>query len=410
MNLNQNTLWDVIVVGAGLVGLSCALALAKQNFRVLILEAKQNPKIKIPSKNDPIDVRVVALSRASEHFLDQIGVWSTIKQSRIGPYQHMTVWDQSADGEIHFSAWDFFEPNLGHIIEQSVILGALWQALEENPQVSLLSGVNIHQLQDDKTHMSVFLEQVHLKAKLVIGADGANSIIRRKGAFQVKGWEYEQSAIIATIQSQLTHNETAYQRFASDGSLALLPLADQNHTSIVWATSPAQASQLCAKPAEEFNQILTRESQAILGDLKVVGPRFQIPLRTHHVQSYVTSRCALIGDAAHTLHPLAGQGVNLGFLDVFTLIQKLIHAKERKRDFGDLKVLQRYDRERRLHNQIMIWSMEIFKRGFMSQSPLVSHLRNWGLNWVNKQEQLKQLFAKLAMGSWAMFGEKDVTF
>lgn len=398
--LDSEVCWDVVIVGAGLVGLTCALALAQQDLRVLVLEARNNPQVDFPLPEDPIDVKVVALSPTSEQFLARLGIWDLIKGSRNCPYLHMKVWDSVADGEIFFSALDYFEPHLGHIIEQRVILAALWQKLQAYSQVTIRSGVTVTGFHEEKSHLELRINSEVVRTCLLIGADGANSLIRRMGQFAIKGWAYEQSAIIATVEVEKSHDSTAFQRFSRDGTLALLPLSNAHDTSIVWATSPGQAKELCQHTPERFNQILTRESQSILGQLRVVGERFQIPLRTHHAKSYVISRCALVGDAAHTMHPLAGQGVNLGFLDVISLVHVLVNAKARKRDIGALHILQRYDRDRRWHNQIMIWAMELFKRGFMSQSSLLLQLRNQGLNWVDKRVTLKQFFAKFAMGKF----------
>jgi len=390
----------VIVVGAGMVGLACALALVQKGFQVVLLEAQSELPVGMPSETDPFDTRVVAISRATENFLAQLGVWALIKQSRYCAYQHMRIWDQVADGLIQFSAMDFFEPDLGHIIEQRVIKSALWQALMQHPACSIKTGTKITALQTDAQQSQLILQDGSvLSASLVIAADGAPSQIRNLCQIATTSWEYQQSAIVATVRGTRTHQATAYQRFSPDGPLALLPLADCHQSSIVWTTTPMEAKSLCALSASDFALALTREMDGVMGEMHLMSERIIFPLRTHHAKQYAVARCVLVGDAAHTLHPLAGQGVNLGFLDIIALVAVLEKTKARGRDFGALMVLKRYERARKLHNQMMIVAMELFKRGFGSRITIIQRLRNIGLNWVDNQKPLKQWFAKVALGS-----------
>ena len=391
---------EVVVIGAGIVGLSTALALAQEGFSVRVIEARLHPEVNMPSFDSPFDIKVVAISRASQLFFNQLGIWSDIIQARACAYQQMTIWDSVADGIIQFKAADFFEPDLGHIIEQQVILAALWQRLKSYPEVTVMPGVHLVKIREEKEYVELLLSsQMTLRTALVIGADGANSALRKLSQIDSTRWEYQQSAIIATIEGKESHQHTAFQRFAPEGPLALLPLASSNQSSIVWTTTPDRAKALTLQPEKLFNETLSKESEGVMGDIQVKGPRVAIPLYTHHAKHYAKSRCVLVGDAAHTLHPLAGQGVNLGLLDAASLVEKLIHAKNAMRDIGSLKVLQRYERERRMHNQIMIWAMETFKRGFGTRSQMVQRLRNVGLNWVDKQLALKHFFARLALGT-----------
>ncbi len=390
---------DIIVVGAGMVGLTCVLALAEQGFKVALVEAQTNSPKALPEKSQAFDNRVVAISRASQQLFSRLNVWPIIESSRCSAYQQMTVWDNTLDGKIDFFAMDYFEPDLGHIIEQQVILGALWQQLANHPQVRYFWGAKPTAIRHTTHYAELTLTSGEkLQAPLVIAADGANSLLRSLCNIPTRGWDYEQKAIVATVVGERSHRQTAFQRFAKDGSLALLPLPDPLHSSIVWAVSHAQAAQLCQEEEHIFNQILTRETASVMGDLRLVGERITFELRTHHAKQYAMNRCVLIGDAAHTLHPLAGQGVNLGLLDVAELVAALTLAKSKSRDFGAERVLARYERGRKWHNQIMIWSMEVFKRGFASQNNVVQLFRNRALHFVNEQKPIKQLFAKLAMG------------
>lgn len=391
--------YDVIVVGAGMVGLSCVLSLAQAGFKVALIESQPNPPKSLPQPFSTFDNRVVAISRASQQLFERLGVFSIMKNARVCAYQQMKVWDEAMDGKIHFNAMDYFEPDLGHIIEQQVILGALWQKLAEFDVGCYWGTKTIAQKPHAKEIELTLSSQAVLQASLVIAADGANSSLRTLCEVPSRGWDYEQLALVATVKGTISHQQTAFQRFAKDGSLALLPLAEPFHSSIVWATTHAKALMLHQQDENAFNQELTREISGVMGDLQVVGQRFTFELRTHHATHYAASRCVLIGDAAHTLHPLAGQGVNLGLLDVEQLVSELVKAKAKVRDIGSMRVLTRYERRRKWHNQMMIWSMEAFKRGFASQNSIITRLRNIGLNFVDQQKAIKQLFAKVAMGT-----------
>ncbi|MFI4937086.1 MAG: UbiH/UbiF/VisC/COQ6 family ubiquinone biosynthesis hydroxylase [Candidatus Berkiellales bacterium] len=400
---------EVVIIGAGIVGLSTALALAQAGFSVTIVETRPHPEVIMPNASEPFDIKVVAISRSSQQFFKSLNIWEKIVNGRACAYQHMTIWDSVADGIIHFSAADFFEPDLGHIIEQRVILAALWQAIKMQSNVTIIPGTHLVEMRPNKESVELLLSSgMTFHTALLIGADGALSTVRKCAQIETTAWDYQQSAIIATVEGKKSHQQTAFQRFAPDGPLALLPLAQTNQSSIVWTTSPERALDLSQQPTATFNKTLTRETDDVMGDFEVVSSRMVIPLRTHHTKQYAKSRCVLVGDAAHTLHPLAGQGVNLGLLDATSLVDKLITAKNRDRDMGSMKVLQRYERERRMHNQMMIWGMEAFKRGFGSRSQMVQRLRNVGLNWVDKQLSVKQFFAKLAMGTLSTDAENHI--
>jgi 2-polyprenylphenol 6-hydroxylase len=279
------------------------------------------------------------------------------------------------------------------------LIEALRLALEEHPSVVTKYGTSLKDLTQGIENVKLQLQNGEfIWARLVIGADGANSSLRKLCQITTTGWDYGQSAIVATVQGTKSHQQTAFQRFAPDGPLALLPLADPYLSSIVWTTSPAAAKELCESTEDYFSVRLTQEVSGVMGELRLVGKRFSYALQTIHANQYAKARCVLVGDSAHTLHPLAGQGVNLGFLDAAALIEVLDKSRAKGRDWGALAVLQRYERKRKMHNQAMIWAMELFKRGFCSRSTLVQRLRNISLNWVDRRLMLKQLFANVALG------------
>lgn len=390
--------YDVVVVGAGMVGLACAVGLAKDGFRIAVLES-QSGMASMPNQSDPVDNKVVAISRASLALFEKLEIEKRIMDCRVGPYEKMTVWDSVCDGLIEFSAHDVYEPNLGYIIEQRVIIGALWGALRSYSNVDVFFNAALKSIDTDDEDAYVNFSTEKIVAKLVIGADGANSTVRKIMAMSTREKDYNQSAVVATIKGTRSHGNTAYQRFASDGPLAWLPLFDPLLTSIVWTTTPLEAKRLCALPKEEFNTLLTRESEGKLGELDVISPRLCYPLKSHHARQYSMHRCVLVGDAAHTIHPLAGMGVNLGFLDCATLLKVLHEAKNKKRDFGRASWLTRYERERRWHNQMIMSSMDAFKEGFGSEQPLVQAMRNRAFNFVQRHRILKRFFVRQAFAS-----------
>jgi len=390
---------SIVIVGGGMVGLACAVALAQENFAVTLLEARSDFSPALPTPDSPFDTRVVAITRASAHFLAHCGVWDTIVQTRASAYGLMKVWDSVMDGRITFDAAEFFEPDLGHIIEQSVITGALWQVLQSY-SVIVKKGVTITTLQTVAAGVSLVLSDGEaLEASLVIGADGAQSLLRTLCQIDTRGWDYDQSAIVATVKGTLSHEQTAFQRFMPEGPLALLPLSCPYHASIVWTCPPAKAQHLMDSEVALFEATLSQESEGVMGKMTLVSDRHSFALKTHHAKNYAKSGCVLVGDAAHTLHPLAGQGVNLGFLDVAVLVTECIRA----RDQGGIDpqpFLSRYERQRRYHNQGMIWAMTFFKRSFGSTSPVIQQLRNRGLQWVDNSALLKRCFANIALGKW----------
>lgn len=393
---------DILVVGAGMVGWSAALAMAKKGFRVGLIEKKRQSDFTsmqdFTSDLRPYDTKVVALSRATERFFEGLGIWERIQNSRFASYERMFIWDSVADGNITFSASDFYEYNLGYIVEQNVILHALWHAGHEQSSLSLYEGATITNIAFFQEEVRVTLDSgVELKTRLLIGADGAHSFIRRYYHIPTVSWEYNQSAIIAMVCGTKPHNRTAFQRFAPDGPLALLPLVDQHQASIVWTTTPERALYLSQMEETAFSSLLQREVDQVMGEMQLQSARSIFPLQAQHAQRYFGERMVLVGDAAHTLHPLAGLGVNLGFKDVFVLAKILSEAQKQGRPFYARRILQRYERERKLHNRLVIYAMEALKRGFGSRAFLVEQWRNRALNWVDSRAFFKQIFVKMAL-------------
>lgn len=390
---------DVIINGGGMVGLTLALLLAQAEYKVIVLESNAKAPIVPEQAEVPTDLRVVALTQATRQLFEKIDIWQSIAAKRLGTMENIKVWDQVLSGSILFSALEAKEPDLGVIVEQSVILNALRSALQHYPNVQTIYAAQLQSYQIEANRLIATTQDNNiLNAQLLVGCDGSQSWVRNFAAIGVKEKSYEQLAIVATIQSERPHLNTAYQRFNATGALALLPLSDPFTLSIVWSVETALGQALMMLSQEAFSQQLTQEVEAVLGTLTVMSKRIQFPLREQHATSYIGERVALVGDAAHVIHPLAGQGVNLGFLDASALADVLIQATKKHRDIGYDYVLKRYQRSRRMHNQGMIYFMRAFKEGFTHTSPLLGLLRNKGLDWVDSHAWLKQFFIQRALG------------
>jgi len=386
---------DVIVVGGGMVGAAFALACAGQGLGVTVVEARA-PRRTWPAGE--VDLRVSALSRASERILRRLGVWGRIIELGVSPYRQMRVWDAGSVGSIHFDAADLGEPDLGHIVENRVLQLALWERLEARPEVTLVCPTTITGLRRTPDGQALALaDGRHLHGRLLVAADGRDSLIRDLAQIPTRGWDYDQRAIVATVSPAQWHQETAWQRFLPAGPLALLPLAD-GRCSIVWSAGGSRADELLALDDAAFSQALTEASEHRLGLIRVAGPRAAVALRLQHAQRYVEPGLALIGDAAHAIHPLAGQGVNLGLLDAAELAAALDLARQRRRDIGSLWTLRRYERARRGDNLAMLAAMDAFKRLFGTDLAPVAALRGLGLSLTDRWAPLKRLLMDRALG------------
>jgi 2-polyprenylphenol 6-hydroxylase len=385
---------DLIIVGGGMVGSALGCAAAEAGFSVTLLE-RQEPQREWPK--DEVDLRVSALTRASQRVLENLGVWQRMSELRISPYTDMEVWDAAGNGRVHFSAAEIGEANLGHIVENRVTQLALWERLEQLPNVNLSFPAGVRELDlhnGPAVHLS---DGKRLEAKLVVAADGRDSQLRAMAGIGTRGWDYDQHAIVATITVERHHADTARQRFMKEGPLAFLPL-DDGRCSIVWSTSPQSAAELMALDDMAFCAALTEASEAMLGRVEAVGPRGVFPLRLGHAETYIRSGLALVGDAAHAIHPLAGQGVNLGLLDAAALAQTLIEARAAGRAIGSQATLRRYERARKGGNMAMLAAMDAFKRTFSNEIVPLKLVRNLGLSLADRSGPLKQLLVRRAMG------------
>jgi 2-octaprenylphenol hydroxylase len=405
INNMVNNQYDVIIVGAGMVGAACACLLAKttpvgakQPLKIALVEARKAA----PFNYQHFDPRVAALTEKSRQLLDNAGVWNQVVAKRVSPYQSMNVWDAEGTGRIQFHCHDLHQPNLGHIVENSALVDALLCEIESLDAVDFYCPAIISSYQSCDDSISIDLDSgVQLNASLLVAADGANSAIREHFNFAVREWDYGHQAIISTVTTEQPNKKTAWQRFMPTGPLALLPLdstGDALYCSIVWSQETQEAERLMALDDDQFCAELSRASELCLGQISSVERRFCIPLRQRHALDYVLPRLALVGDAAHTIHPLAGQGVNLGFADIQVLVEEIIRASERGLDIGDLSILRRYQRRRKPDNLATMAAMEGFKRLFAADQLSVRLLRNMGMSALNDVTAIKNQLIKLAMG------------
>ena len=398
--------YDVIIVGAGMVGASMACLLSETSkvgsrspIKIAVVEAIAAQ----PFTNDNFDARVAAITEKSRQCLDLCDVWPSIEKSRVSPYLSMNVWDAESTGRISFDCDEIRRPNLGHIVESRVIVSALLEKMAEHDHVDLICPAKIVDYRRNKNNIMIDLDGTcSLSAKLLIGADGGNSKVRDHFGFKLKEWDYHQEAIVSTIRTEKPNERTAWQSFTAKGPLAFLPLNDKDnlhHCSLVWSQDSPTAQKLMTLDDKNFCDALTVASESCLGKILSIDRRFSFPLIQRHATEYAQSRVVLVGDAAHTIHPLAGQGVNLGFADAQTLAQTLHQCRLEGQNPGDLKVLKRYENRRKPENMLMAAVMEGFKRLFGSDDPGVRWLRNGGLRLVNGARPLKTMAAKLAAGA-----------
>ena len=404
--MNEEKAFDVLVAGGGMIGSALALGLSRQGWQVALVEGSDHETLvqaPQPATNvADFEPRVSAISVASQQLLEQLGVWSEVTAGRHCPYQTMTVWDGDGTGRIQFEAAELQARALGTIVENRSIVRALFQALEQS-QVELIEGVRITGCKRASEGYTLELEDDRsLSAKLLVGCDGANSRLRQWVGLPTREWDYDQQAIVCTVRTTQSHRFTAWQRFSTSGPLAFLPLlpesGDEHFCSIVWSQDTGEARRLMALDDTEFASELERAIERELGSVETVSSRFAFPLRQRHAKDYVAPGFALVGDAAHTIHPLAGQGANLGYGDVRAMLDELSRAKKAGLNPANELVLARYQRRRKGENLAMMAAMEGFKQLFGRDELPVRWLRNTGLRWLNQLGPVKNRIAAEAMG------------
>ena len=409
----DNSNFDIAIVGGGMVGAALACALAETGLQIGLFDQTQFDPDKLPcNSSEPLfDPRVSAIAPSSQRFLNELGAWQITETVRVSPYTDMVVWDADGTGSIHFSAHDINEPCLGHIVENSAIVFGLYQRLQQHANINLLSPVSVEsfeRLTDDPLG-SVRLaasDEKSYTATLLIGADGPQSRIRQLANFNTREWDYQHQAIVTTVRTELPNQATALQRFMETGPLAFLPLLEseapdgeqQHYCSIVWSNVIEQANALMELEDAQFTSKLEQAIEHRLGKIEWIDRRFSFPLRQRHAVDYVQPNIALVGDAAHTIHPLAGQGVNLGFMDAQALAREIRLAVKRQRPLGEFAILRRYQWARKGQNLGMMGAMEGFKQLFAQDALPIRWLRNTGMSGIDRLGFVKNRLMRQAMG------------
>lgn len=387
--------YDVVVVGGGMVGAATACLLAARG-RVAVIETGVAP---VAVCDEQIDLRVSALSRASQRLLERLGAWQLIGEGRRCAYRQMRVWDAQvpprSEQALVFDSAEIAEPDLGHIVENRRIVAALHERLAELDNVDLYAPADAEDISNGDREVTLRLaDGRRLSSRLLLGADGAGSRTRRAAGIDTRGRSYEQRAVVTHVRTERPHGDVAFQRFLPDGPVALLPLYD-GRSSVVWSTTPDAAAALLDAGAQEFCDALTVATDQVLGRVIDCDARAAFPLRLQQAEHYVRGRIALVGDAAHTVHPLAGQGVNLGFADAAGLLAAL----EGVADPGDHAALRRYERAARSRNVVMMSSLDGLHRLFTHSHPLAALVRSAGLGLVNRAGPVKQALIRRALGA-----------
>lgn len=383
----QNMVWDAIVVGGGMVGAAAALGLSQKGFNVLLLE-KQPVQLEWDATSE-YQMRVSALTRASEKILKNLGAWQGIKARRSHPFTAMHVWDEVTPGEVHFSASDMLEANLGHTVENEVVRAAIWEQIEQQKNISVLFGAKLKRLELEGEMATLTLNKgLQLQTQLLIGADGALSKVRELAHIGLKTQDYEQCALVGCVKTELSHQDTCWQRYTMNGPFAFLSMGD-NVSSIAWYLPIDKMDWALGLNDDDFAREIGEASDYKLGQVVEVAQRSAFPLIRRHAEHYVKPNLALIGDAAHTIHPQAGQGVNLGLLDAAALIETLTAAKQSGKAWGSFPVLRKYERWRRGDNEVVQRSMEAFDWMFKQDGSFKVHARKALLPLANRLTPVK---------------------
>ena len=411
---NQSELdYDVAIVGGGMVGSMLAALLARHTrLKIAVLEQRA-PEPFVPGSDPDYDIRVSALSIATQRMFENAGAWNGVTSRRACCYRQMLVWDGEERGETHFKAEDIGVEALGHIVENRVVQLALLDRVHEAANVDYLCPATVLRYKVRNEHIAVVLDtsdqyidgdensapvERRITTRLLIGADGARSSVRELAGIEMKFRAYEHHALVLSVQTEAPQQDITWQRFMPTGPQALLPLCG-SQASLVWYHSADEIKAWNGLSDEQLLQALHEQFPERLGRIVSINARGSFPITKAHAERYVSDRVALIGDAAHTVHPLAGQGVNLGMLDAAALADLIIAAHEADTDIGARRLLRRYERWRRTENDIMMSVLDGFYHAFSPQPGPVRKLRSAAMSLANNAGPVKHEVMRYAMGT-----------
>ncbi|QJQ95564.1 MULTISPECIES: UbiH/UbiF/VisC/COQ6 family ubiquinone biosynthesis hydroxylase [Halomonadaceae] len=393
---------EVIVVGGGMVGATLAALLGEAGVRVGVLDARLTPLVEARIPGERLSLRVSALTPVSQRLLNHLQVWPSMAARRVTPYAGMEVWDSQGSGRIRFTADQAGVACLGHIVENDITLAALEARLAELPSVEQWYDARVTSMQGEAPLRELILaDGRRCQAPLVVAADGARSYLRDLAGIDTAARDTGQVAVVTTVRVSRGHGGVARQVFLPTGPLAFLPLTlngDAHYCSIVWSTTPEEAMRLGALSRQALGNEMASAFEHRLGDVEVIDEAVSVPLVQRHAREYVQPGLALIGDAAHSIHPLAGQGVNLGLMDAAVLAEELLEARRRGASLGDERILSRYARRRRGDNATMLTLMDGFRLLFGTENPALQLARNLGLSGVDRLTPLKRMIMRQAVG------------
>ena len=385
--------YDIVICGGGMIGAALATLLAPNGFSIAILDGHKPSRYDLSQK---FDLRISALSPKSAQVMQQSAAWEILQGMRLCPYKRMRVWEIAGFGDLMFSANQVGAADLGHIVENRLVQHSLWQALQSNDNVKIICPASPEHFHRDGKAMRIDLDTGQsISARLVVGADGAQSKVRQSFGVGVNRGQYQQACLVASVNTQLGQQDITWQRFVNTGPQAFLPLLGQ-HGSVVWYHQTDHARALANLTNADLAGEIMAHFPAELGAIEVTA-KASFGLQKQHAQSYCMDGMVLIGDAAHVINPLAGQGVNLGFQDVSSLAEILKEARNSGEDWSTVGVLSRYQKQRKLANSIMLHSMDAFYHGFSQTGTKSKWLRNMMLASA-KVPLIKKQVIRYAMG------------
>jgi len=389
--------FEVTIVGAGVVGSSLASLLAQQGVNVCLLD-RSNP-FKVNETNKFLG-RTAALNLTSIELIKKLNLWSELERDTT-PFKRIYVWDTEGSSPLEFLAGDISQEKLGCVASNNSILEIFFKFIKDSRNISLQLDTELKGVKVKKNIVTISCSNGNkISSKLLVGADGANSTLRQLANINTRTWSYDQKAFVASLKTEKFHEDTAWQIFTPKGPIALLPfdVSKESNVSLVWSAEKKYAEELNSLEDKKFISELENKSEHILGSIELKSSIHSFPLNQLHSKSYFSNRIVLVGDAAHSFHPLAGQGLNLGFSDVVSLSDKLIKARRRGNDIGSDEILQEYERSRKIPNLTMTTMMELFKRGFENSDPWIMLGRNLAFTAVSEASWLKKRFVKEAAG------------